>query len=90
MFIGYGVALCRFCPLAYWKRLNVHLLVAKIYQSKVGLFAWLGVVISTIVLIGFIVIEGEREGIAKLWIPIIGICTVGLSLGLPLFLLMRE
>ncbi|MEO1523167.1 MAG: DUF2834 domain-containing protein, partial [Cyanobacteria bacterium J06633_2] len=55
-----------------------------------GAFAWLDVIVSAIVLLGFIVTEGTRQGIRKLWISVLGTCTVGVSLGLPLFLLMRE
>jgi hypothetical protein len=34
--------------------------------------------------------EGKRLGMRLLWLPILGLCTVGVSFGLPLFLYLRE
>ncbi|WP_238544886.1 DUF2834 domain-containing protein [Geomicrobium sp. JCM 19039] len=59
-------------------------------HSKMGAFAWWDVLISIIVLIGFILYEGKRVGMKHLWVPVIATLTVGVSLGLPLFLLLRE
>jgi hypothetical protein len=55
-----------------------------------SLFAWADVLIAAIVLISFIRIEGNRQSMQNLWVPILATCTVGVSFGLPLFLLMRE
>lgn len=52
--------------------------------------AWLDVVVTAIVLIAFIRIEGSRMKMPNLLPPILGTCLVGPSFGLPLFLLMRE
>jgi hypothetical protein len=41
-------------------------------------------------LIGFILYEGKRIGIKHKWVPIIETLTVGVSFGLPFFLLLRE
>ena len=65
-------------------------MVAEIARSRLSTFAWLDVLISAIVLIGFIRHEGLKVPVAGLWIPVAGTCLVGVSLGLPLFLLMRE
>ncbi|WP_425642168.1 DUF2834 domain-containing protein [Marinomonas gallaica] len=53
-------------------------------------FAWLDVVVSALVLFGFIIVEGRRLRMSKLWLPILATCIVGVSLGLPLFLYLRE
>ena len=45
---------------------------------------------SSVVLWVFVIREGRRLGLRHLWIPIAGNLTVGVSLGLPLFLYMRE
>lgn len=84
--LPYGV----FVPWVAEHGLNVGLLVSEAAQTSIGTFAWLDVIVSAIVLLGFIVVEGTRQGIRKLWVPVLGTCTVGVSLGLPLFLLMRE
>ncbi len=46
--------------------------------------------ISAIVLLAFIVVEGRRLEIPFLWLPILATLGVGVSCGLPLFLLMRQ
>ncbi len=70
--------------------LNISLLLLEISDSKISLFAWLDVIISAVVLIGFILFEAKRLEMKKIWIPILGTLTVGVSFGLPLFLYMRE
>ncbi len=69
---------------------NLTMLVNEARQNRISTFAWLDVIISAVVLIGFILYEGKRMGIKHIWIPIIGTLTVGVSFGLPLFLLLRE
>ena len=41
-------------------------------------------------LICFIIFEGMRAKMKRLWLPIFSTCSVNVALGLPLFLLMRE
>jgi len=62
----------------------------EVSQSRMGAFAWWDVIVSIVVLIGFIVYEGKQKGMRRLWIPITATVTVGVSLGLPLFLLLRQ
>lgn len=69
---------------------RITLLINEASQSRIGAFAWLDVVVSAVVLTGFIVYEGKKQEMKYLWLPIVGTFTVGVSLGLPLFLLMRE
>lgn len=47
-------------------------------------------VIATIVLLVFIVIEGRRMGMDRLWTPVVGALLLGVAFGLPFFLYMRE
>lgn len=70
--------------------LDIALLVNSIIEDKLSLFAWLDVIISAIVLIAFILYEGNKLSMSKLWIPILSTLSVGVSFGLPLFLLLRE
>lgn len=69
---------------------NLTMLFNEATQNRISAFAWLDVIISVVVLIGFILYEGKRIGVKYKWIPIIGTLTVGVSFGLPLFLLLRE
>ena len=59
-------------------------------STRIGAFAWIDVIISAIVLIFFIQSESSRQKIKNIWLPIAGTCLIGVSCGLPLFLLMRE
>ena len=54
------------------------------------MLAWFDVAVSAVVLVAFIRVEGRRARLSMLWAPIIATCVVGVSLGLPLFLLLRE
>ena len=69
---------------------DVAAMLAEIAGSRMSLFAWADVLVSAVVLIAFIRHEGRRASVPGLWLPIAGTCAVGVSLGLPLFLLMRE
>ncbi|MXY24436.1 MAG: DUF2834 domain-containing protein [Acidobacteria bacterium] len=65
-------------------------MVVEIARSRMAMLAWADVLVSAVVLIPFVLREGRRLSVAGLWLPITGTCLVGVSLGLPLFLLMRE
>lgn len=66
------------------------LFLSTIINENISLIAWLDVVVSAIVLIIFIVYEGRKQSIPRLWIPIVGTLFFGVSFGLPLFLFFRE
>jgi len=46
--------------------------------------------VSSIVLWVFVLTEGRRAGVKHLWAPLAANLAVGVSLGLPLFLYLRE
>jgi uncharacterized protein DUF2834 len=62
----------------------------QLFRSHVGAFFGLDVIISSIVLWVLVAVEGRRTNMKHLWAPIVGNLLVGVSLGLPLFLYMRE
>lgn len=70
--------------------LDIVLLVDEAAQLRIGAFAWLDVIVSALTLVVFIFCEGNRLKMPGLWQPVLGTCIVGVSLGLPLFLLLRE
>ena len=88
--LGVALPFWQLTPWVIENGLNPVLLFQEAAQTRIGAFAWLDVVVSAPVLLGFILYEGGRLRMKRLWIPIVGTCTVGVSLGLPLFLLMRE
>lgn len=70
--------------------MDIPLLLNSIVASKIALFAWLDVVVSAIALIFYIVVTGRRDLVPYWWLVIVATLTVGVSLGLPLYLLLRE
>ena len=57
--------------------------------SDISMFAWTDVAVSALAVIAFAVRE-RSKGLAKWWVPVVATLTVGVSLGLPLLLLLRE
>jgi predicted membrane-bound spermidine synthase len=84
--------------LPYWKLLpwvmdhglNVSLLCQELFATRIGAFFGLDVVVSALVLFLFIATEGRRSALSLLWLPAIATLLVGVSLGLPLFLFLRQ
>lgn len=70
--------------------LNMPLFIRDLFANRISAFFALDVIVSAVVLILFIQIEGRRLGMRTLWLPIIGVLLVGVSLGLPLFLYLRQ
>ena len=88
--LGTILPFSQFVPWVLEHGLNIALLIAEAGSTRIGAFAWWDVVVSAVALLFFIVVDGTRNKMSKLWLPILGTCTVGVSLGLPLFLLIRE
>lgn len=70
--------------------LAIRLLVQQLFSTPAGAFFGLDVIVSAVVLWVFATVEGRRTGMRHLWAPVVATLTVGVSLGLPLFLYMRE
>ena len=88
--LGTLLPFCFFIPWLIENGVDLSQLVVDVSSSKLSLFAWADVLISAIALICFIRVDGRRQKMDKLWAPVLATCFVGVSLGLPLFLLMRE
>lgn len=88
--LGIVLPYSQFLPWVSDHGLNIALLAEEAVKTRIGAFAWLDVLVSVVVLIAFIIYEGSRQKMRHTWLPIVGTVTVGVSFGLPLFLLMRE
>jgi hypothetical protein len=64
--------------------------ISELLSTRIGTFFGLDVVVSAIVLFGFMLIERKRGCAARLWRVVLGTLLVGVSLGLPLYLYERE
>lgn len=89
-FLGLVLPYSQFIPWVVRNGLHFTLLFQDIISTRIGAFAWMDVLVTAIVLIGFILLEGTRKKMKYLWLPIAGTLLVGPSLGLPLFLFLRQ
>ena len=70
--------------------LVMSLFLSEMFANNIASFFAVDVVLSAIVLIVFILLEGRRLAMRRLWVYIVATLGVGVSLGLPLFLFARE
>ena len=70
--------------------LDLPLLCRELFANRVGGFFGLDVFVAAIVLFVFVFAEGRRAAIPNLWLPVLATLLVGVSLGLPLFLYLRQ
>ena len=70
--------------------LNMPLFFQQLFANHIGAFFGMDVLVSAAALLVFIRSEGSRLGVPARWLPVIAMLTVGVSLGLPLFLYLRE
>ena len=66
------------------------LFLRELFANRISGFFGMDVLVSAVVLIFFVRREGQRLCVRHLWLPIAGTLTVGVSLGFPLFLYLRE
>ena len=89
-FVGAVLPYSLFVPFLLEHGLDLRLIVEQLFSNRIsGSFA-LDVIVSSIVFWVFVFVEGTRARVANLWAPIAANVVVGLSLGLPLFLYLRE
>jgi len=88
--IGAVLPYSQFVPWLIVHGLDLRLMIAELFSTRLGAFFGLDVLVSAVVLIGFIRREGARLRMRFLWIPITATCLIGVSCGLPLFLYLRE
>jgi len=88
--LGAALPLSQLGPWLMAHGLNLKLLVSELFSTRIGAFFGLDVIVSAMVLFLFVGVEGRRVRIKNLWLPIVATIAVGVSLGFPLFLYMRQ
>lgn len=88
--IGAVIPTAVFVPFALDNGLDLRLFVREMFGTQVASFLSADLIISSFVLWAFIFIELRQRTIRYWWLAIVANLGVGLSLGLPLFLLLRE
>ena len=88
--LGAVLPLVPFLPFLREHGLDMRLFVDQLFATPVSAFFGMDVVASSIVLWVFVFVEGRRARVRHLWAPVVANLAVGVSLGLPLFLYLRE
>ena len=88
--VGAVVPYAVFLPWAFEHGLNARLILRDLFVNRVSASFAADVILSSVAFWAFVAIEGPRAAVRRLWLPIAANVIVGLSLGLPLFLYMRE
>lgn len=88
--IGLGLPLGQFVPWLRQNGLDLRLFLQQLFANHISGFFALDVMVSAVVLIVFVLVEGGRAGVRHRWAAIAGTLAVGVSFGLPLFLYLRE
>jgi hypothetical protein len=88
--VGTVLPLSQFLPFLRDHGLDVSLFMEQLFATRIGAFFGFDVLVSAIVLWVFVYLEGRRISISRRWAPVLATVLVGVSLGLPLFLYLRE
>ena len=87
---GTILPLWQFIPFLREHGLDPSLFFQQLFASPVSGFFGMDVIVSSLTLWVFVYSEGTRLKMQHLWIYVVCNLLVGVSLGLPLFLLMRQ
>jgi hypothetical protein len=88
--LGLVLPYSQFLPFLQEHGLDLRLIVQQLFANRISSFFGLDVIVSSVVLLIFMRVEGRRLGMRRLWLPLVALLTVGVSLALPLFLYLRE
>jgi len=88
--IGFVVPYAAFVPWVAQHGLDMRLFVQQMFANRISAFFSLDVIVSAIVLLRFAAAESARLRIPRRWLVLLAALLVGVSLGLPLFLYLRE
>ena len=88
--LGFVIPYSQFVPWLLEHGFNLGLFVRELFANRISMFFAMDVIVSAIVLIWFIQTEGKHLRMRLLWLPTIGTLIVGVSLGFPLFLFLRQ
>ena len=90
--VGLALPYWQLVPWVAANGLDMPLLFRQLFANRIGAFFGMDVVASAVTLVVFTRVESSRLGLGAhaRWLPLAAVLTVGVSLGLPLFLYLRE
>ena len=88
--LGVALPYWQFVPWLAAHGFDHRLFYQQLFANRISAFFGMDVVVSAVALLVFVRREGSKLGTFGRWLPRIAVFTVGVSLGLPLFLYLRE
>ena len=88
--VGTALPYSQFVPFLLEEGLNVNAFFGQLFANQISGFFGMDLIVSSLVFWIFVFSEGSHLKMKNLWIYIASNLLVGVSLGLPLFLLMRQ
>jgi len=88
--LGVVLPYAEFVPWLLQHGLKPSAFISELFSTRIGAFFGLDVVLSAVVLFVFVFAERRLVAIRHVWLPLLATFAVGVSLGLPLFLYMRQ
>lgn len=79
-----------FVPFLLEYGLDLSEMKRQLFTNRISLFFGVDVILSAVVLLGFIWQESRRSVVRYAWLAVAGTLLIGVSFGLPLFLYLRE
>ena len=88
--LGAVIPYCAFVPWLFQTGSSPELFVRDLFANRISTFFALDLIISAVVVLGFIRRESSRLRIPRVWPAVLATLLVGVSCGFPLFLYLRE
>ncbi|BAT55301.1 unknown protein [Nostoc sp. NIES-3756] len=88
--LGTVLPYSQFLPFLLEHGLNIPLFIEQLFANRISSFFALDLIVSSLVFWVFVFWEGTRLKMPNIWVYIASNLLVGVSLGLPLFLLIRH
>jgi len=88
--LGVALPYWQFAPWLSEHGLDLPLFFRQLFENRVGAFFGMDVFVSAAALLVFARAEGRRAGVRGFWPAALAVSAVGVSLGLPLLLYLRE
>lgn len=88
--LGFVLPYSQLVPFAIEHGFDLKLFIEQLFVNHISSCFALDVIVSSFVFWILVFVEGDRLKMENLWVYVVANLTVGLSFGLPLFLLMRQ
>jgi CDP-diglyceride synthetase len=88
--IGTVLTVSQLIPFIQLNGVNIILMFQELFRNEATSFFGYDLLISAFAALIFMIVDGNRIKMPRLWIPIASVFVIGIALGLPLYLYLRE